>query len=242
MSLNLNKLPRTNGPSKFKIEPLEAGTYPARVVQIIDLGLQAQQPYQGQEKSPRYEMQLTYELVDAFLKDEEGNDLEDKPRWVSEKFGLNPLDNDKATSTKRYNALDPTGDAGGDFTALIGAACNVTIALNVGKGKNAGKIYENVSAVTAVRARDLARFPELINTPKVFTLDNPDLDVFRSLPEWLQKAIKDNLEYEGSTLQKALQAPTSPSKGDTKATPKGKAQKATQAHTEAREEEETTTW
>lgn len=222
MSLNLSKQPKYRGESKFKQEPLEAGTYPGRVVQLIDLGLQPQQPYMGQEKAPRYEMMATYELVDVFMKDENGNEDETKPRWISETFGLNPLDNDRATSTKRYNALDPTGDHGGDFTALVGQPCNVTIALNVGKGKNAGKVYENVSAVTSVRARDLARFPELVNEPRVFTLDDPDLEVFNKLPQWLQDKIKGNLEYEGSTLQKLLGGSQKPAQGKGKATPQGR--------------------
>jgi hypothetical protein len=221
MSLNLNKIPKTNK-SKFKIDPLEAGTYPARVAQILDLGLQAQQPYQGQEKAPRYEMMVTYELVDAFMKDEDGNELEDKPRWISETFGLNPLDNDRATSTKRYMALDPSGDANGDFTALVGQGCNVTVALNVGKGKNAGKIYENIATVTALRARDLANLPELKNKTRVFTLDAPDMETFGSLPDWLKDKIKQNLEFEGSTLQKLLQGPQKGTETKTKATPQAK--------------------
>src|SRR3546814_6949836 len=40
-------------------EPLPAGTYPARLVQVVDLGLQPQRPYQGQEKSPAQEIMQT---------------------------------------------------------------------------------------------------------------------------------------------------------------------------------------
>ncbi|KAJ4598274.1 hypothetical protein HRR85_009581 [Exophiala dermatitidis] len=56
-----------------------------------------------------------------------------------------------------------------------------------------------------MRARDAAKAPELINEPKVFSLDEPDVDVFRSFPQWIQDKIKGNLEYDGSALQKALE-------------------------------------
>ena len=38
----------------------------------------------------------------------------------------------------------------------------------------------------------------------MFTLDEPDMDVFSALPEWLQERIKSNLEFKGSPLDKIL--------------------------------------
>jgi len=38
----------------------------------------------------------------------------------------------------------------------------------------------------------------------MFTLEEPDLTIFRSLPEWLQGKIQENLEFNGSALQAAL--------------------------------------
>ena len=46
---------------------------------------------------------------------------------------------------------------------------------------------------------------ELKNEPKVFVLDAPDIDTFRSFPEWIQERIKANLDFEGSKLQAALE-------------------------------------
>ena len=85
MTLKANEVP-SNGTRQ---EPIEPGSYPARLVQVIDLGLQPQE-YLGEEKAPKIEITTTYELSDEFMKDEEGNDIEDKPRWVSETFPLNP--------------------------------------------------------------------------------------------------------------------------------------------------------
>jgi len=123
--LNASKIQSNN--KRTPVEPLEPGTYPARVVQIIACGLQEQRPYKGEPKPPVQELHVTYEFLDEFLKDEDGNEIEDKPRWLSETFGFHSLDSDLAKSTKRYFALDPEKEYGGDWSQLLGAPCMVTI-------------------------------------------------------------------------------------------------------------------
>lgn len=205
MSLNAKTVPISGGK---KLPLLDIGTYPARVVRIVDLGLQNQRPYKGQEKPPAHEVMISYELLDAFMVDDDGNDIEDKPRWVSETFPLHNLSAELAKSTKRYMALDPDMDFDGDFTKLIGTPCNVTIVHNQGKGANAGKTYENIGSVTAMREKDAKRAPELVNEGAVFTLDDPDMEVFNKFPQWLQDKIKSNLEFGGSKLEMALNGAT----------------------------------
>lgn len=203
MSLNAKTVPKGGGGNKQPL--LDIGTYPARVVRIIDLGLQPQRPFKGKDKPPAHEVQMTYELLDAFMVDEDGKEQEDKPRWVHETFPLHNLSADLAKSTKRYMALDPDMDFDGDFTKLIGIPCNVTIVHGQGKGANAGKTYENIGSVTAMREKDAKRAPELVNEGQVFTLDDPDMEVFGGLPDWLQDKIKGNLEFGGSLLDARLQ-------------------------------------
>src|SRR6187402_3731535 len=120
MALNANK-PQTGGKKFAPQANIEAGVYPARLVQLIDLGLQAQRPYQGKDKAPVQEIMLTYELVDEFMKDEEGKDIEDKPRWVSETLPFHGLFADKAKSTQRYLAFDPKQEYEGDFSKAVGS-------------------------------------------------------------------------------------------------------------------------
>lgn len=201
MALNASKVPFGGNKERVEQPNLEPGLYPARLVQIIDLGLQPQRPYMGQPKPPANEIMLTYELVDSFMIDKDGNDVEDKPRWVSETIPLLNIKAEKAKSTQRYMALDPTVADGGDFVKQIGKPVNVNIVNNKGKD---GKIYDNVSAIAPMRPRDAERTPELVNPSKVFVLDEPDLEVFNSLPEWLRDKIKENLNYEGSALQKLV--------------------------------------
>ena len=192
--------------SKFdRPDPLEVGTYPARVVQVVSLGLQKQNPYKGEPKDPKDEIYVTYELLDEFLQNEEGNDLEDKPRWLSETFTMNSLDSDLAKSTKRYYALDPDEKFKGDWSQLIGAACMISVVQNEGKGKNAGTTYNNIASVQTMRAKEEAKANPLVNPGKVFDIDEPDMEVFLSLPKFLQDKMKDNLNFGGSPLEKAIE-------------------------------------
>ena len=201
--LNASKVASAASGNRVEQEVVEPGTCPARVVQIIDLGVQPQRPYKGQEKPPIHCIQLTYELVDEFMKDEDGNDVEDKPRWLSEDFPLHNIGADLAKSTKRYKALDPEMHHEGDFGAVLGAGCNVLVGTYI--SKKDGKPRNKVGDVSAMRAKDLAKLEPLVNEPKVFSLEEPDMEVFLSLPQWLQDKIKGNLEYQGSPLQAALE-------------------------------------
>lgn len=203
MGLNANKVKASNKDYVAQ-EPLKAGNHASRVVQVIDLGLQPQRPYKGQEKPPAHFVHVTYELSHEFMKDAEGNNEEDKPRWISEDFPFLSLQADRAKSTKRYLAIDPEQTVGGDFTKLVGMPCTVAVVQNPGNGKHAGTIFNNVAAVSGPIAMPGYVQPELVNQPKVFVLDDPDMEVFLSLPEWLQDKIKGNLEYAGSPLEKAL--------------------------------------
>lgn len=200
MALNASKIQGNKKESKFKMDPLDPGVYPTRLVQLIDLGLQPQRPYQGQDKPPAQEIMMTYEFVDEFLKDEEGNDVEDKPRWYSETLPFYGLEADRAKSTQRYNALDPTGEFGGDFVKCLGVPVNVTLVHN----QNGEKLYVNIANIAAMRPRDAAKCPPLVNDPKYFDLDDPDINIFGSLPEWIQDKIKNNLNYKGSKLEALL--------------------------------------
>lgn len=196
MALNASTAPMGSGP---KQEPIAIGTYMARLVQVVDLGLQPQE-FQGQLKDPKHEVNLTYELVTEFMKDDKGNPDPEKPRWVGESFVLNNLKADLAKSTKRIKAIDGAGTCNGNLVKMLGMPCLVTIAHNVGK-KN-GNIYANVSMVSPPMAG--IPCPPLKNEPRFFDLSSPDLKAFLALPEFIQNKIKSNLEFKGSALDRLL--------------------------------------
>lgn len=211
--LNARKVKSVSkGPAQ---EAMEAGTYPARLVQVIDFGIQEQRAYKGVAKPPVQTVHLTYEFLDEFCKDEDGEDQEDKPRWLSETIPFLSLEADLATSTKRYRALDPDEKFEGDFTLLVEAPCMVTI--NQYEGKKG--LANGISSVATMRPKEAAKAPELVNPPKVFLIDNPDLEIFKSLPDWMQDKIKEGLEFKGSALDEALNGgkPAKAAKPDRKA-------------------------
>lgn len=243
MALNAKKAAGGNGGKKRTPQPvLEAGTYPVRLVQVIDLGVQPQRPFKGEEKPPAHMIQVTYEFLDEFMVDEEGNEQEDKPRWLSEDFPLYNLKADKAKSTKRYYALDPNEDAEGDWTAILGSPANALVtSYQLKNGPNAGDSRNKIQDLSTMRPRDAKKAPDLVNEAKFFSLDEPDMEVFLSLPEWLQEKIKSNLEYNGSALQALVEGDEPKGKGK----PQPKKEEAVEEQTEAPEgdmDEEDAPW
>lgn len=205
MGLNANKTGNNTKKNFVKQPSLEAGVYPARLVQVIDLGLQPQRAFvKGEDKAPCQEVMFTYELVDAFMLDEEGKEIEDKPRWISETLPFYGLFADRAKSTQRIKAFDPDNVHDGNVGAMVETPINLTLVLNENK-KDPEHPYENVANVAGMRPRDAAKCPELKNPTKVFDLDNPDMETFNKLPEWLREKIKGNLNFKGSKLERLLE-------------------------------------
>lgn len=196
MALNAAKATSTSGP---KAEPLEPDNYMARIALVVDLGVQNQRPYKGQEKPPAQELLITYELVSEFMKDEDGNDDPERPRWISERFPLFNLNAERAKSTKRYLALDPKLAHEGDFSQLAGAACLVTVVNN----ERDGRVYNNVGNVSPpLKGVDI---PANVNEPVVFDFDSPDPDAWERIPEWIQNIVKEALNYPGSRVQSMVE-------------------------------------
>lgn len=200
MGLNAANVAMPEGNRK-KQAGVEAGNYLARLVQVIDMGLQTQRPFKGEAKPPAHEVMFTYELGTEFMVDEDGNDMEDKPRWLSETFPFHNLKADLAKSTKRIKAIDPQLVHGGNVAEMLNSPCTVTVVNNVNKN-NPDKVYVDVGNVTPPMKG--IPVPELKNPTKLFELDEPDLEVFESLPQWVQEKLKGNLNFNGSALQKAL--------------------------------------
>lgn len=196
----------SGGGSKYPV--LLAATYPAKLVWVIDLGVHVE--YYGKDaKDARDQLQLVWEMSDEFMKDEDGKEDEEKPRWQYQDFPLFDLVAEKANSTKTYLALDPIdNDTGrtefeGDFEAVLGVGANITLSKTPDK-KDPNKFWNNVTSVTPMRAKDQRKLPGLVNEPKVFTMDDPDKGVFLSLPDKMQEKIKSSLNFGGSKLDKLL--------------------------------------
>ena len=217
MGLHAGKIQST-GSTGPRQEPMEEGTSKCRVVQIIDLGVQPQRMCEGKQKPPVHKIRLTYEFTDEFCLDEDGKEMEDKPRWLSEEIPLHPLSSDLANSTKRYKAMDPELVCGGDFTQMGGAPVNVTVVNNPDKkGKKDDKgrlvIYNNIGAVTSMKKKEIANLPEAVNPVVVFSRDEATAEQFAALPTFLQEKIKAGLDFAGCPLDLLLRGETLKSEG-----------------------------
>ena len=246
MALKPNRVKANSGGNKVAQEVLEVANYPARVVQVIDEGLQVND---FDAEKTNHNLRLTYELTSEFMKDEKGEDVLDKPRWISEEINLIDLPigmtvqetyNDqyrgKSKMVLRAKALDPKGKHEFDFSQLLGEPCLVFVGEK--DRKKDGQKYNVVGSVSAPMKG--METPELQNPPTLFMLDEPDVDIFRSLPEFLQDIIKGNLEYRGSLLEKALEGGAEePEEKEEEPEPKKKAPaKKKEAKPEPEEEEE----
>lgn len=186
-------------------EILETGAYPARLVQLLNLGIQPQRPFKGEEKAPVLELSVTYELLDEFMPDADGNPDEEKPRWFSETFPFHSLKADRATSTKRYIALDQNMEHDGDWLALLGKPCMVNLGVyTVKSGPNTGQERQKILSVSAMRPKEAAKAPELVNEPRIFDFYNPDMEAYDKLPDWIQKKLTEAVDFPGSALEEAL--------------------------------------
>ena len=186
---------------------LDAGLYKARLAQVVDLGLQPRD-FKGEAKEPQQQIMLTYELLDEFLLDEQGEPQPDKPRWLSETFGLNKPGVERAKSTARLKALDPTGQIV-DFSKLLRRPVWLSLVQNPNK-KDPTVIYNKISDVMPIKPKEAIGLPDLVNTPRILDLDAPDKETFDQLPEWVQNKIKANLQYKGSDAERVFGGTSKP--------------------------------
>jgi len=200
-------------------QPSLKGSFPARIVQIVFLGVQDQRAYQGQAKPPVEKVRITYELSHEFMQDEEGVDQEDQPRWYSETIPFLPASSDLATSTKRFKVYRPDVVGLDEYVwdeTLLSTPVQLTLdSRKVDKGQHAGKTFTDVKGCTPMSKMPGYVQPELANPEKqIFfdPFDTCDIEVFNSLPEWLQGEIRGAHNFAQSELAKFLLSKTSPPK------------------------------
>ena len=170
------------------VEQPELGTHMARLVGVVDMGHQPGFEYQGKEVQSSYKVRLTYDLVNSEMAD-------GRPHWVSEE--VTNSDNEKSTLSLRVRTLRGSFD---NLFSMINAPCMVTLVEN----KNGYVKIDGQGGVGGVPAG--IEVPELRNDPMTFETDNPDMDVFEKLPEFIQNRIKENLDYTGSELERKVLA------------------------------------
>ena len=173
-----------------------AGTHMARLVGITDMGHQPGFEYQGKEIESAFKMEFTYELVNSLMED-------GRPHWVSEQFKNNdfvPKDPGGFISTlmARVAALTPENSTDSDVSKLIVKPCMVTVIMD----KNGYPKIAGQGAVTGIPMG--MEIPPLTNETFTFYMDEPNMDLWDTFPEFKQKRIREALNFEETELFKQI--------------------------------------
>ena len=179
----------------FKQVP--AGLHLARCYRIIDLGTQRTE-FDGQEKHQR-KIMLGWELHG---KDDDGEELVTErgdPLAIFKNYTLSW--SEKANlridlQNWRNKPFTDTEMRRFDIQSILGAWCMLTI---THENRNE-KTYANVSSVTSVPATiKKMGLPEPVNDLLWFDIDEPDMEVFNSFPDYLKEVIEKSPEWKMRT-------------------------------------------
>ncbi len=178
----------SNGTNKSRpaAEPLDAGTYPARISAVVDLGVQERPPWQGTAKPAVPMVWIQYSFVtEEYVDPTDGPSGE--PRVLSESFPLFSRGAERSKAAMRLTRIDPANEIGNDFSKLLGRAVQVTVVHNPGRGRHEGRVFANVADVSAPMKGVVV---EELKTPGVvFDTDDRNEEVYAALPQFVRDRI-----------------------------------------------------
>jgi len=174
-------------------EPLPAGTYVARCVSVVDLGVQ-DTPWGGKEK-----VYLGFEIPDERVewKDKEGVDHEG-PAFIGSRYTLSI--NEKSIlgqhlTSWRGKAFTEEERLGFDVFNVLGAPCMISVIHTTKETKT----YANIQSIMRLPKGTVPKPAEselIAYTPN----DNDKAENFSKLAEWQQKLVRAGYKMaEGST-------------------------------------------
>lgn len=184
-------LPTLNAPvggeSNYTNKIAPVGMHLARIYQIIDLGTTEQT---GQFAGKKRKVQVLFELPleTAIFDPEKG----EQPFYARNMYTLSM--HEKSTLRKDVHSMlgkTLTEDEAKTFNIfnLLGRECMV----NIIHKQSGDKTYANIQNITPVPKGMVC--PPSVNPPLVFSTQQPDMVVFRSLPEFVQDKIKLSDEF-----------------------------------------------
>jgi len=194
MSLKMNQ---SSGEQYVQPDPLPPGTYPARIVHVIDIGLQRRtnwktgnQLYRDENGEETEEdtgnpiiqpkVWVTFELPSEMVMTGD----KEMPRWISKAY---------VVSNHEKSALYKLITAAGNIKSLdqlVGRAVMVATALSA-SGRD--KIQDVMALMKGVLV------PELTGVPKVYDLDAPDQSVYESLSPFVKSMIDSRVSKQKSS-------------------------------------------
>ena len=173
-----------------EFDPIDAGSYVARVWQMIEIGNIA-----GFQGAIQNKVRIGFELPTEMkvFNPEKG----EQPRVISQEYTLSF--HEKSKLRKVIEACDPNalkvGEDGFleefDIEALIGKECLITIAH---KASKEGNQFAYINGVTRLPKGMVC--PKAINEPIVLSYDKWKQEIFDALPDFLKDKIKSSQEYQ----------------------------------------------
>jgi len=193
MSLNLAEIPTTG--TKKDFGRLEDGPHLARVVSVIDYGLQPQTDWKTKEPTdPKSIVAITFETPNEMITYTKDDVEVTRPRWISKEYQLSL--NEKANLTKLIASLKPSLKS---LDELLNTPCMITVgSTSGGKAK--------ITAVSLPMKGTVV--PDLQNDSFMFDFSAPNKTDWDSLLEWQQNKVKEALDFDGSAVDTMLNAPT----------------------------------
>ena len=168
MALFTQATESSNGGNSQKMEAplLTAGGYPARLREIVDLGLQ---PGSRDFPEPQLKMSLVFECLDEFMRDEEGKELLDEPRVFDYEISYNS-DGYMSERSNIFKVMQALGGFAKPLQELLGTPCTISLIQKSTKA-DASKKYNKVTGVTAMREKDAEKAEPLKGETFFFSLD-----------------------------------------------------------------------
>lgn len=192
--------------------PPPAGVTVARFISYIELGKQAQKPYQGKPKPDVEEVRVTFELVHP--KNIKEIDVEGGKKKIADQVSIRlPIKlGERARFKKLFNAMTYGRENIKHMAQMLGEAFVVTVIHS--KSEDGKRTYVNLEDDTGWKIRapikeadpmDPESVPQRINVPaalspmKIFLFDNPTKETWDSLFIDGTRTVKiDNVEKEVS--------------------------------------------
>ena len=184
MSLKIKKK------SGSSVPPMDAGTYPAVCVGIVDLGEQYSETF----KKYNDKLLVIWEIPSQTIE----IDGEDKPRWLSKDFSASLHEKSVLYQTlvswrgKAFTEAELTEDENGfmQFSVLdmLGTGCFLQVIV---EEKDSGSYNRITSVIALPTGMDVPK----TETPLIaFDIDVWNDEVFTSLPGWIQERIKKSTQ------------------------------------------------
>lgn len=158
--------------SNVEYDNLDETDYDSRLVMVADLGLQEPHP-SSESQNPVQSIALGLEIC--------GEDVtvdgETRPRFMWTKpFNIYATLTERGSEIDYYSVFDPSAKPGdvSDWDAQLGKPCSVRIEHVEGKGKNEGKVFDNIAKIVAIPEKYRADVPPARMDCLIGDADEPD--------------------------------------------------------------------